>query len=39
MQVIGVATMNDTLCLVQTSYTPIVGLLEEMQALLVVSTS
>jgi hypothetical protein len=39
MQVIGVATVNGTLCLVQTSYTPIVGLLEEMQALLVVSTS
>ena len=38
-QTIGVATVNDTICLVQTSYTPIVGLLEEMQALSVVSTS
>jgi hypothetical protein len=38
MQVIGVATVNDTLCLVQTSYTPNMGLLEVMQALLVVST-
>jgi hypothetical protein len=39
MQTIGVATVNGSLCLVQTSYTPIVGLLEEMQVLLVVSTS
>jgi hypothetical protein len=37
-QVIGVATVNGTLCLVQASYTPIAALLEEMQALLVVST-
>jgi hypothetical protein len=35
----GVATVNSTLCLVETSYAPIVGLLEKMQALLAASTS
>jgi hypothetical protein len=39
MQSIGVATINGSICLVQTSYTPIVGLLGEMQVLLAVSTS
>jgi hypothetical protein len=39
MQSIGVATVNGSICLVQTSYAPIVGLLGEMQALLAVSTS
>jgi hypothetical protein len=39
MQVIGAATVNGSMCLVQTSYTPIVGLLEEMRVLLAVSTS
>ena len=39
MQVIGVATVNGSICLVHTSYTPIVGLLEEMQLLLAVSAS
>ena len=39
MQTIGVATVNGSMCLVHTSYTPIVGLLEEMQTLLTVSTS
>jgi hypothetical protein len=35
----GVATVNSTLCLVETSYAPIVGLLEKLQALLAASTS
>jgi hypothetical protein len=39
MQTIGLATVNDSMCLVQTSYTPIVGLLDEMQALLAASIS
>lgn len=39
MQVIGVATVDDSLCVVQTSYTPVVGLLEGMQVLLTASTS
>ncbi|MGA7323707.1 MAG: condensation domain-containing protein [Rhodomicrobium sp.] len=39
VQTIGVATVNGSICLAHTSYAPIVGLLEEMQALLAVSTS
>jgi hypothetical protein len=34
MQVIGAATVNGSMCLVHTSYTPIVGLLREMEVLL-----
>jgi hypothetical protein len=39
MQSIGVATVDGSMCLVHTSYTPIDGLLEQMQMLLAVSTS
>jgi hypothetical protein len=39
MQVIGAATVEGFMCLVHTSYTPIVGLLREMEVLLAVSAS